>query len=63
MQTKGTISTGSALVVWDPYLTVQDGNVIRRDSSAKIIDESACLCLDAVLVCRKQTGEKKKNQM
>lgn len=28
--------------------------------SAKIIDESACLCLDAVLICRKG---RKKNQM
>lgn len=54
MQTKGTISKGSALVMWDYYLTVQDRKVIRRDISAKIIDESACLCLDAVLICRKQ---------
>lgn len=62
MQTKGMISRGSALVVWDYYLTVQNGNVIRRDSNAKLIDESACLCLDAVLFSRKQRGEEK-NQM
>lgn len=59
METKGTISRGSALVMWDYYLTVQDGNVIRRDASEKIIDESACLCLVAALSCRKQ----KKSQM
>lgn len=60
MQTKGMISRRSALVRWDYYLTVQDGSVIRRDSSAKLIDESACLCLDAALFCRKQRGEEKK---
>lgn len=63
MQTKGMISRGSALVVWDYYLTVQDGNVIRRDSSSKLIDESACLCLDAVLFCRKQRGGGKKSNV
>lgn len=58
MKTKGTISRGSALVMRDCYLTVQDGNGIRRDASAKIIDESACLCLVAALSCRKQRKKK-----
>lgn len=30
MQTKGTISTGSALVMWDYYLTVQDERREKR---------------------------------
>lgn len=54
MWTKGAVSTGSALVMCDYYLTAKDRNLTRGGISTKIIDESALLCLDAVLLCRKQ---------
>lgn len=58
MQNKGRTSVGSALVTCNYYLTAKEGNEIRRDISPTINDESALLCLDAVLFCRKTENYK-----
>lgn len=58
MQNKGKISVRSALVTCNYYLTAKEGNKKRRDISPTIIDESALLCLDAVVFCRKTKNYK-----
>lgn len=60
MQTKGTISTGSALVMWDYYLTVQDKPREKRHQ----LKEYWWICL-FVFRCRShlQKTEKKKSNV